>query len=384
MNVADPEGHVEASAEHQRPTDLVLPEPEDRQACCRNCGEPVDLLFCPHCGQSTMAKRRSLRAILGDFVDEFLGVDSRLWRSLKMLMLRPGLLTLEFMRERHVSYVPASRLFIVSSILFFLTLALMTSGGNFGVDSHGNVVMRQDETAESHTAEPPDASVEPEFPEVEMEVGEIVQTPQKDGAESAVAPDSTMEASPESQDGEVAAESEESHRQSRVIITDDRFEGKNALTRWMNRRLDAQEAKLESMDPEALGPIILGLSIDYAPKVLFLIMPLFALILKMLYIRREPLYVDHFVFALHVHAFIFLMITLLIGINALLDSGWLLAFSILGVLFGTPAYICAAMKRAYQQTWIKTFIKCNLLMFMHFLLLLFGVVLVVFLAVFSV
>ncbi|HST62153.1 MAG TPA: hypothetical protein VLK84_25850, partial [Longimicrobium sp.] len=113
-----------------------------------------------------------------------------------------------------------------------------------------------------------------------------------------------------------------------------------------------------------------------APTGIFLMMPLFAFILKLLYWRRKRFYVEHFVFALHVHAFAFLLLTAMM----LLRNDWVDA--VLGVWFVVALFI--AMKRVYGQGYIRTLLKYFLLSQAYMFVLVVGILATAVLTAFSV
>ena len=106
---------------------------------------------------------------------------------------------------------------------------------------------------------------------------------------------------------------------------------------------------------------------DRAPIVIFLLVPVFTAIMKLLYIRQGRFYVEHFVFALHVHSFVFFTFTLL----EILPEWWL-ADALL--LLWLVVYIFLSMRRVYQQSRLMTAAKYALLAFTYFVLGIFALV----------
>ena len=92
---------------------------EDRAALCTNCGAPLVGPYCAQCGQHAHGSSRSLGALLHDAWHLLTHVDARLWLTLKTLVLRPGLLTLEYFAGRRARYVPPFQLYLVVSVLLF-------------------------------------------------------------------------------------------------------------------------------------------------------------------------------------------------------------------------------------------------------------------------
>lgn len=113
------------------------------------------------------------------------------------------------------------------------------------------------------------------------------------------------------------------------------------------------------------------------PKMMFILLPVFALILKLLYIRRKVYFIDHAVFTLHVHSFFFLAM-LLYG----LVSYWLHFPGIFSILIFL--YLFLAMRKVYRQGIFKTFIKMLLLLFAYIIPLVIVVVIDVLLSLYQV
>jgi hypothetical protein len=94
---------------------------------CRNCGAGVPGRFCAECGQARDVHVPSTGELLHEALEGLTHSDSRLWRTLKLLILRPGELTLEFIRGRRAAYLPPFRLYLILSVLFFFCASLIKS-----------------------------------------------------------------------------------------------------------------------------------------------------------------------------------------------------------------------------------------------------------------
>jgi hypothetical protein len=99
------------------------------------------------------------------------------------------------------------------------------------------------------------------------------------------------------------------------------------------------------------------------PKVMFFLLPFYAFLLKLLYVRSKRYYVEHFIFSLHGHAFAFslfvvLMLAAMVPGDALEEwMGLLIGVSLLWLM----VYYWVALRRVYQQGWFKTTVKWFLL-----------------------
>jgi hypothetical protein len=131
------------------------------------------------------------------------------------------------------------------------------------------------------------------------------------------------------------------------------------MPEWLPRspaleRLETAVTNQEQMD--ALGMFIRG-AIDKLPITIFLMLPVFALLLKVIFVRRDWYYTEHLVFGLHTHAFTFLMLSVMALLVALSDGAkWTnIVQAILAIV--TLFYFFVAMKSVYKQGAMKTFAK---------------------------
>ena len=70
-----------------------------------------------------------MKEVAGDVTHSLLHLDSRVWRTLQLLLRRPGELTREFIAGRHQLYIPPFRLYLAVSILYFALSALLPESG---------------------------------------------------------------------------------------------------------------------------------------------------------------------------------------------------------------------------------------------------------------
>lgn len=278
---------------------------------CRNCGTAFEGHFCPECGQSAKDMDRPFQEIFWDSLNSSFNLDSRLLRTLIPLLIRPGFLTREFLAGRRIRYISPTRLYFVSSFFFFLCLALIgpeiaTDDSDLDGLTEGNDVVI---FSPSPDALPPTAET---------------------GEEAAPAPEEAntpeLENPPEQEDPPAD------------------FAG-------FSQAMDSARKKVGE-DPELLME---GFS-EKMPIAIFLLLPVFALLLKILYIRRGIHYITHLVFALNLHAFFFLLATLIILIKAVIPN-----YADLAAFFGVGIYLFIALKYVYRQSVLRTLGKWALL-----------------------
>lgn len=259
-------------------------------------------------------------------MEEQLSLSGALPRTLGNLLARPGFLTAEYAAGRIARYVPPFRLYLLASLTFFLTLTWTTDvRGPADVARADGVGAAADAAAGSGGA-----------------AGEKASGVRDDSA---------------------AAGPAERERSGSIALPFTDTADAPAWRRPLARRMAQQQERLNAMEPDAVqAALIEGLERN-APKAAFVALPLFALLLKFLYSRRRRMYVEHFVFALHFHAFAFVVATAMLLVASELVSGFLWLW-----LMG---YLWWAMRRVYRQGWVRTTLKFCLLTNAYFMVLVF-------------
>ena len=266
---------------------------------CRNCGTVGDSNFCPQCGQKNRAYHISFKDFFADFLDELLDVDSRLLRSLKFLYLKPGFLTTEYVLGRRISYLPPVRIYLVASVLFFLSLSLKTL-----IPSFQNNQFLKEFTESGHI----DGALEKV---VESKVQEL--------------------------------KGDESFKEGAGLVAADHNSSTSPIS------MSVGESRFNVQQDDFLS----NFSDNFA-KMMFFLLPVAALQLKVLYWRRKKLYMEHLIFSLHVHAVIFslLILTVLFDFKLIM---W-------AVILASLIYLYLALKNFYLQSHSKTLSKMLLLL----------------------
>lgn len=283
---------------------------------CPNCASPAAGKFCPSCGQRQDLVRTSLARVVRDLLEDQFSLNGTLPRTLGALLFRPGRLTREYMSLRVARYIPPVRLYLVASVAFFLLLSIRSSL----------------EDARSVTGPAADSAMAAAIDSLRAQ--QLAQLEEKGSAEAPASKrfigvrltrDANWTNWPDALEIEL---------------------GSQFLNRVVRDRLNA----LGRVPPSEAMRTIRKSFFQQVPKVMFLILPFYALLLKLLYVRRKRYYVEHFIFALHVHALTFALFFLMV----LLRDVPVLAVALLSWL---PIYTLIAMKRVYEQSWLKTGVK---------------------------
>jgi hypothetical protein len=297
-------------------------------SACPNCGADVSGNFCHECGQETVLHPPSSREFLHEFIGHYVALEGKLWKSLGLLLFRPGRLTLEYIKGRRVSYVQPLRLYLTFSLIFFAVL-------KFSI--HEN-------------------------PHDQIKVGQKQSTP-------AAAKDARPAAPPQEDDDET----DRHGKQAKPVNEDHPGEirkgtkGVHEVVGRVNQGLaDSLVDKIEHFGdlPGAEQKRLLSTAFyGYTPYAIFFMMPVFAFYLKMLYLGSGRRYGEHLLFALHANGFAFLAMTLMI----LMPTGFGLVEWLLGLWLAF--YLPTAMRRVYGGSRKLTGLRWIVLMLLHLLTL---------------
>jgi hypothetical protein len=219
---------------------------------CRNCQTSLDSAYCPACGQRDIDLDRPIWNLIGDVVKETIELDGRAALTIRTLFCHPGMLTSQFLDGRRRTYTPPLRLYLVTSISFFIYVAWLAQSGN------------------------------------------LLEPGQDPGFDAAV--------------------------QARFLSDD-------------------------------------------LPRLMFVLLPLFAVLLKVVYPRR--MYFDHLIFSLHLHSAAYVILALMLPLEELANRHVVLMISQVLLLVYFLAYFVVAVRRVYRSGWFAVALKSAVVLFSY-------------------
>lgn len=358
---------------------------------CANCGEPLQGAFCHRCGQSVHSVLKPMHGMVEETVETLLHIDGRIVHTLPRLYLKPGLLTLEYFAGRRIRYIAPFRLMFVLCLLAFFAL----HGSLDSLATHGDLVHIQSQTGddpfrEARSAAQVRAILDDHLLALDT-ARNIAGLPQVgreqlDSAAQALRhlanrhlTELGAPALPVGSSG-TTGHTAPGTQTLPAATTAPRRETEPALhVRWLpdviNARLNvlAQHIRdnwqtLQHGDAnarhQAQQRMIDGI-FGILPQALFLMIPLFAVLLKLFYLFQRRLYMEHLIVALHSHAFLFLSLLLGTGLKWLATGliphahGLAPVFNLLGwaLLLWVPIYLLLMQKRIYRQSWPMSVLK---------------------------
>jgi hypothetical protein len=332
--------------EDTSPALLVIEYPD-----CLNCGTRLQGQYCGVCGQRARSRLISLWELISDAFGDLFELDSRIWRTLIPLLVRPGRLTRDYLEGKRARYMPPFRSYLVLSLVFFL-VAFFDPRDDLGLLFEPEPEPTAEEIA-ANAAEA--AAAKQQVPEELASQGIIL--------DEHLTPDGAQEAN--HQPGKAVAEDTDGIN-VRIGDEDGNCNVSAAdleeLPEWFRKRFTPERlSKVCERVTEDGGKSFVGLLLDNIPVALIVLLPLMALVLKILYPLSRRYFVEHLLFVVHYHAFFFLILTLQILFARL--AGLIRvpeAMSVLPIVVASlyiPVYLYMAMRHVYGQGRITTFIK---------------------------
>jgi hypothetical protein len=375
---------------------------------CENCGAPLTGEFCGQCGQHAIDYRRSIFRVVLDAADSFLNWDTKFLQTMSLLLLRPWELTNDFNAGRRARYVHPLRLYLIASVMFFLVaraLNLQSPGpieltaqdreelvANLskltGADSpltpeqreqveaartkllQGQGVLTDEERSELKKAFRAfiKSNLRKTFnPEERAKmasaIARIPEAPEPSPTEGPPGDPSTGSAVP----GIPPPPPPKPKKHDPIHFTVGPNDGtKSPFEAWMEKQI-----KEKIGEDGSRARLFMDTLRSNIPVMMLCCIPLFAFVLKVLYIRKGRFYVEHLVYALHVHTFLYVavIITALgaMGANRTLPalSGWIIGLMSCAIFI----QIFLSIRRVYGQGWFFTTVKFLLGGIVYFVIL---------------
>jgi len=312
---------------------------------CKNCETHFEGHYCPNCGQAVREYDKPFSFIFYNFLGDFFSFDTRFFRSLVALVVKPGFLTKEYFDGRRVRYAPPFRIYIFVSFILFLLLQIYTNRGLTTV---------LDSEFESGKLKLDSTTLVAADSIVNLAKAELDST-ERSAVDSLLAKSGKLNINTGKEDLDLKIDLE-TFRDTR-----DLRHALNKLAVSLEKQLETETDPVRKAElreyirlcrsPESANAKIL----EYISWAFFLLLPIFALILKLVYIRRKQNYMRHLIFSIHIHSFIFLVLTLIVGLYLMFSGNLSTVSSIL--LLSVPVYFIIAMKRFYGQNIGKVILK---------------------------
>lgn len=318
---------------------------------CGNCETLFSGKFCPQCGQSVKDFDKPLSFIFYNFAGDLFAFDSRLLRTSASLLFKPGFLSNTYFKGQRVRHTPPFRIFIFLSFILFLLLQIYTNRVLKSVlnSSFGDSVENLDSTLFQVN---PSKGLEDFNFHTKNKENELI----RGGIEEIS--DSLDAVNPEigSIIGQIS--NTKSLRQGLNVLASVLEEKKENSTDLAEKEKFDKYIQLLRSPQQFIARLL-----EYISWAFFLLLPVFALLLKGFYFRKKMNYIKHLIFSVHIHSFLFIIMIIIVGLSLAFKN--LPGFIILLLIIYLAVYTVLALKRFYDQPAGKTVIKFLVITFIY-------------------
>lgn len=337
---------------------------KSKKEACKNCEQlfKKSFKFCPHCGQQ-VNDELTVGVLFYNTISNYFSFDARFFKSFLPLMLRPGYLAKKFVEGKHLLFLHPAQMYLFIAVVFFFLFSFIQRDQVKSLDSELAKTLKREvkqdvdideknrdslaflklkQTQEKDPLKQPDlvnASKEYGVANLAFEIDKDSLLKTKNlNSKSFFGLDDNM----------VALDSLISHEAPEEKIY--RQMGMNQNAGFIERRIYAQSLKFYK---SRKGGTLLQAFYDAIPIAMFFLLPIFALILKLLFFKTG-MYAHHLVFSFYYFSFLFAVFSLILAVNFMVDvPDWIDWF----LVFSTFFYLLLAIKTFYHQGWFKSLLK---------------------------
>lgn len=320
-----------------------------RGSSCLNCAQPLDTseIYCHHCGQLNSTKRLTFEDFFQEFFSGIFAYDSRLYRTLRALLFKPGKISKDYIEGKRQRYANPYKFYLSVSIIFFILWGMTFDfGGSQTNPAATGLTQKAIDRDSVNTYLVMDLLNE----DLRDKPIEEVHVPQTSLDSLGFWKASHKKAEVFAKYYSITENADPSSALASLEYRDSFYHS------WLYDKVtDAMH-----FDPEIFGSYVIG----KLPFIIFFFLPVFALFIWLLYVRRPYTYMEHLIFTFHNQTVLFVLFGIGWMFDDFADSNWGMTLATLGFLF----YLYKAMRRFYGQGRVKTFLKFLILNQLFFIL----------------
>jgi hypothetical protein len=337
------------------------PGKKPRNEFCLNCGTKLQDVFCHHCGQKDIPARQTLGELWTNFISSFWSYEGKFFQTTKYIITRPGFLAMEYNQGKRESYYHPARMYVFISFVFFLLFFSLPD-------------VEPEEKEEEKVSD----NIKPWI--ANLDSAEVKKELEKEGI---IINEATLDSAFQALDSIAGATGKNKFKGNKNLnfsLSKAEFKTKEAYDSaqlakpeseragWFMRNITLKTIELNNRyadNGEKFKEDFKQAFNDNFSKVLFWLLPFFALLLKLLYIRHDYFYSEHLVFSIYNYNFFYLAGSLQMLADQVSWLNWLATIIGFWIFF----YLLFGMKRMYLQSWGKTILKFCLFIFLFSILM---------------
>lgn len=325
---------------------------------CLNCGTEIPDRYCPHCGQENIEPKETVGYLISHFFSDITHYDSKFFITIRDLFFKPGFLTNEYLAGRRVRYLNPVRMYVFISAVFFI---VMFTTGKEEKTSPGNEILQRSNTTRQHIADSLRAVLANQKVDLRNQTGDSVlrsiiaalDTPANPGQKEAMGFFL-------GEKGFLFSIVESRYHNLQEYDSIQRSLPETERDGWIGRMFLRKNISIGQRYGKTSEIIVSEDFQHNVPKLMFVLLPIFAALVQLFYHRNKSRYAGKIIFAIHFHSFVFLLFLIAnlldwLVPNKLFSFGLMIGLFIftLSVMF---VYLVAALRNVYLQTvWLTVF-----------------------------
>lgn len=293
----------------------------------------------------------TLGVLFNNTISNYFSVDARFFKSFFPLMFKPGYLAKQFVEGRRLLYLHPAQIYLFISVVFFFLFSFISQKQVESVDS---AIKKDIERSQVYKD-----SINQKRKDTLTVISEQPQLNNKDQSQASIAKTQRYQSDPKSEikfdfnefeiDSMITSGASDQEIYLKMGMKDD----DNYIVQRFFKQI------LKFFKTKSAGSI-LQTFVDSIPLAMFILLPIFALILKLFYYRKGK-FAYHLVFSFYFFSFLFTVFTLLVIANLIWKDfpGWIMTL----VMFSTFFYLFIGVKLFYGQGSLRSFIKSSAVSF---------------------
>ncbi|TCK69370.1 uncharacterized protein DUF3667 [Winogradskyella wandonensis] len=329
---------------------------------CQNCEKSIvgEFRFCPNCGQKTNDEL-TLGVLFYNTISNYLSFDAKFLRSFAPLMFKPGYLAKAFVQGKRSRYLHPGNMYLFVSVIFFFLFSFVINDWSKDADELNKRIAEADVVENSESQRKRDSINNIKVLNALKRNQNLIGMSDEELART----DSIMRSQKLG-----GIKTSWGFNKSKVDSLVNVGAPEDVIYKEMGMSEDAgyferqiYKGSLNIAKGSGFGKIIKRM-FDAVPVAMFILLPLFALLLKLFYFRRGR-YSYHLVFSFYFFSFLFTVFAMLLGIGRIFPAfpawiSWLIVFS-------TFLYFYLALFHFYQRHWFTTLLKSGVITFIFLL-----------------
>ncbi len=336
-----------------------------RGTSCLNCEQPLDKSdkYCSNCGQVNSTKKLSFDDFFNEFFAGLFAYDSRVNRTINVILFRPGKISKDYIAGKRMRYANPFRFYLSASIIFFIIWSFSNSFEGIRADSPNEIENLSDQELEALKE---NLQRIPTVENSPINVDSLIDLQKRNRTRTYK--DKYVSQAKLDSLGFLSSITEQFNLYSTFYKETDIIEPPVALdslnhnistyNKWFYKKI------IDIRSIEKNPQVFISYFISKLPFIIFFYLPLFALFIWLLYVRRPFNYMEHLIFSFHVQTTFFIVMGISMLLNWIFGTEVFNGIFILLFLF----YLYKAMRNFYCQKRFKTIVKFIFLNILFFIL----------------